>query len=88
MTREDHRVIDTGPYHLVRHPIYTGLIIAGFGLAAVKMDPISFVGAGIWTLSFWIKARMEEGFLRAELGPAAYDDYASRTPMLIPFWPK
>ena len=87
MTREGHHVVDTGPYRLVRHPIYTGLIVSGFALAALKLDPISFLGAALWTLSFWIKARLEERFLRAELGEADYDAYAARTPMLIPFWP-
>ena len=88
MTKEGHHVVDTGPYRLVRHPIYTGLIISGFGLAVLKVDPLRFLGAAIWTLSVWIKARREERFLRAELGEAAYDAYAARTPMLIPFLPK
>ena len=43
------------------------------------------IGAAILTLGLWMKARLEERFLRAELGAAAYDDYARRTPMLAPF---
>ncbi len=86
-TKEGHHVVDTGPYRLVRHPIYTGLIIAGFGLAFLKLEIVPILGAVIWSLSFWVKARMEEGFLRAELGAESYDAYAAKTPMLIPFWP-
>jgi protein-S-isoprenylcysteine O-methyltransferase Ste14 len=40
------------------------------------------------TLAFWIKARLEERFLREQLGPEAYDAYRRRTPMLLPFGPK
>jgi protein-S-isoprenylcysteine O-methyltransferase Ste14 len=86
--KEGHRIVDTGPYRFVRHPIYTGLILAPFSLAALKGDAMTFAGAAVLTLAWWIKARLEERFLRQELGPEAYDAYAARTPMLIPFWPQ
>ncbi|HEV7689386.1 MAG TPA: isoprenylcysteine carboxylmethyltransferase family protein [Hyphomonadaceae bacterium] len=86
--KEGHRIVDTGPYRFVRHPIYTGLILAPFSLAALKGDAMTFAGAAVLTLAWWIKARLEERFLRQELGPEAYDAYAARTPMLIPFWPR
>jgi protein-S-isoprenylcysteine O-methyltransferase Ste14 len=37
------------------------------------------------TFGIWLKARLEERFLRQELGAAAYDDYSRRVPMLVPF---
>lgn len=85
--KEGHVVIQTGPYRLVRHPIYTGLIFAAWALAAQIGAGVSLAGAALITLGFWIKARLEERFLSAELGEAAYADYRRRTPMLIPFWP-
>ncbi len=86
--KADHRVIETGPYARVRHPIYTGLILAALATAALRGTALALVGAGLVILGFWIKARLEERFLRAELGTADYDAYASRTPMLIPrLWP-
>jgi protein-S-isoprenylcysteine O-methyltransferase Ste14 len=85
--REGHRVVDTGPYRLVRHPIYTGFIAACWALALVKASPASLVGAAILTLVMAWKAKDEEGFLRRELGPEAYDAYSRRTPMLVPFAP-
>jgi protein-S-isoprenylcysteine O-methyltransferase Ste14 len=85
--KADHRIVDTGPYGLVRHPIYTGLIAAAFALAVVKATPIALTGAASMTLGFWLKARLEEDFLRAELGPESYDAYRGRVPMLAPFWP-
>ncbi|HEX4096676.1 MAG TPA: isoprenylcysteine carboxylmethyltransferase family protein [Caulobacteraceae bacterium] len=83
--KADHRIVDTGPYRLVRHPIYTGLILAALGTALEKATLLAFGGVVLITFGFWIKARFEEGFLRAELGREAYDAYARRTRMLVPF---
>jgi protein-S-isoprenylcysteine O-methyltransferase Ste14 len=86
--KADHHVVDTGPYSLVRHPIYTGVVAAAFATAAIRGIPVALFGAILMTLGFVIKARLEERFLREQLGPDAYDAYRRRTPMLIPFGPK
>jgi protein-S-isoprenylcysteine O-methyltransferase Ste14 len=80
-----HHVVDTGPYRLVRHPIYSGLIFAGLATAIEKGTSVALIGVAIVTLAFYIKARREERFLRAELGENAYDAYAGKTAMLVPF---
>lgn len=82
--KEDHRIIDTGPYGTVRHPIYAGLIVAILATGVAVATWTSLVGA-LW-ISFgqWQKARMEEKFLKAELGSAAYGAYCRRVPMLVP----
>ncbi len=82
--KADHRIIESGPYGLVRHPIYTGLIVAAFATAFVPLTPLTLAGAALITVGFYLKGRLEEGFLRAELGPEAYDAYARRVPMLVP----
>lgn len=82
--KEGHRVVDTGPYGLVRHPIYTGIIAASFLLAIELGTPAALLGAAFMTLGWWMKARAEERFLGRELGEA-YVRYRRRTPMLIPF---
>jgi len=82
--KENHRVVDRGPYALVRHPIYTGIIFASFATAILRGAVLSFVGFATMTLSWYIKARLEESFLREELGSGDYDAYARRVPMLIP----
>jgi protein-S-isoprenylcysteine O-methyltransferase Ste14 len=82
-----HHIIDTGPYGIVRHPIYTGIILAAFALAIEKGTLIALAGALLASLGFWIKARLEEGFLREQLGADAYDSYRRRVPMLMPFGP-
>jgi len=86
--KADHRVIDTGPYAIVRHPIYTGIIAAVFATAIAKGALSGIAGALAIAFGFWIKARLEERFLREELGPEAYGSYRRRVPMLVPFGPK
>lgn len=85
--REGHHVVDTGPYRLVRHPIYTGFLGAGWALALLMGSALGLAGAAVLTLQMAWKAKREERFLREELGADAYDSYAARTPMLIPFAP-
>lgn len=85
--KEGHVVVERGPYGLVRHPIYTGLILAFFALAMQTGLPIALVGAALIAVGFWLKGRIEERFLGAQLGEAAYADYRRRVPMLVPFWP-
>ena len=83
--KEDHRVIDTGPYGLVRHPIYTGLIGAMLATAVAVATVTALLGALLIAFGLWQKARMEEGFLMTELGADAYGPYCRRVPMLVPF---
>ena len=85
--KDDHVVIQSGPYRLVRHPIYTGLIAAALAQAALIGMAANFCGALLIAFGLWLKARLEERFLARELGPASYADYRRRTPMLVPFWP-
>ena len=85
--KEGHRIIDTGPYALVRHPIYTGLIIALLATAAADARVTALLGAALIIFGLWLKARSEERFLTAELGADTYGSYCRRVPMLIPFLP-
>jgi len=83
--KEGHQVIDTGPYGMVRHPIYTGLIF-GMLVTGIAVGTVTAIlGAVLISLGMGLKARMEEGFLTAELGADAYGSYCRRVPMLIPF---
>lgn len=83
--KADHHVVDTGPYAIVRHPIYTGIIAAAFATVVARGTYLSLLGAVLIVAGFWIKARLEERFLRTELGAEAYDAYARKTAMLVPF---
>lgn len=83
--KAEHRVVDTGPYALVRHPIYTGIIVAGYSTAVLRGTAAGLLGATLMTVSWYLKATEEERFLREQLGAEAYDAYARRVPMLVPF---
>lgn len=85
--KEDHRVVDTGPYAFVRHPIYTGLI-TGMLATGIAVGTVSAIlGAILISFGMWQKARMEEVFLSKELGADAYGSYCRRVPRIIPFMP-
>ncbi len=85
--KEGHHVVDTGPYRLVRHPIYTGILTAAFATMLLKGTTASIAGFVLLVIGYWMKGKLEERFLREELGPADYDAYRARTPMLVPFAP-
>ena len=81
--KEDHRIVDTGPYGMVRHPIYTGLILAILATGVAVATWTALLGAIFISFGEWQKARMEEvssppswsGGLRPLL-PARADDRA------------
>jgi protein-S-isoprenylcysteine O-methyltransferase Ste14 len=84
MRKEAHRVVDTGPYRFVRHPMYTGFIAMYVGMAIISTSLLAFVAVPLIALGLWLKARVEEQFLIEELGSVAYEAYRARTPMLVP----
>jgi len=81
---QDHRVVDAGPYRYIRHPSYTGLLLAFLGLG-VFFDNWLSVGVLIVpiTLAILHRIRLEESVLCATLG-APYYAYRARTKRLIP----
>jgi protein-S-isoprenylcysteine O-methyltransferase len=80
----DHRVIDSGPYRFVRHPAYTGSLIAvlGFGLSFQNWASLLLVFIPCCAATLW-RIRIEEHALTEGLGEA-YRAYAGRTRRLIP----
>jgi protein-S-isoprenylcysteine O-methyltransferase Ste14 len=80
-------VTRNGPYRIVRHPIYTGLITSAIAMAAVKGSVLAILGCLSLIVAYLIKGRLEERWLREELGAADYDAYSRRVPMLVPFLP-
>lgn len=80
--------MDTGPYRLMRHPIYTGFIVIYVGLGVLCANGLAVAAVALLTLGLWLKARVEEQFLLEELGAEPYSDYKARTPMLLPRVPR
>jgi protein-S-isoprenylcysteine O-methyltransferase Ste14 len=82
---EDHRIVDTGPYGIVRHPVYAGLLLAAMATAAERGRIEAIAGALTLIAAISLRAKLEERFLRRDLGDEAYASYRRRVPMLLPF---
>ncbi len=82
--KEGHELVASGPYGLVRHPIYTGLLLMGLGTAINYGRVVGFAVFVAVCVAFGWKARLEERIMSAHF-PAAYADYRSRVRAIIPF---
>jgi len=82
----DQIVIETGPYRLIRHPSYTGILITllGLGLSLTSNWLSLLVIIGCALIGFSYRIRVEEHVLQESLGQR-YQDYMRRTKRLIPF---
>ena len=81
--RDPGRLVDTGPYAVVRHPVYTGGILLFTGIS-LELSPWALVGTGALAVLWALKARLEERLLAARY--PAYAEYRARTPYrLVPF---
>ncbi|MGO1076737.1 methyltransferase family protein [Inquilinus sp. CA228] len=82
--KQDHELVRSGPYALVRHPIYTGLLLAAVG-TVVAIDRWSAVLAlALMAAAFLRKIVIEERFMADAFGPA-YAAYSRATARLVPF---
>jgi len=81
--KKDHELIRAGLYRRIRHPIYTGILVAAFGTALIRCQLRGWIGVAVVFLSFYIKARREESFLRQEFG-AGFEEHARNTGMFFP----
>jgi protein-S-isoprenylcysteine O-methyltransferase Ste14 len=82
--KEQHELIQGGPYAIVRHPIYTGFLLAYLGTALTYGELRGFAGFPLAALGFSLKLRTEESFMVRQFG-AAYLDYKRRVKALVPF---
>ena len=81
--KQDHKLIRTGPYARLRHPIYSGLDLAALG-TALDVDRWRCVaGLCVFVLGFWIKANREEAMLAAQFG-ADFEAHRQHTGFLLP----
>lgn len=82
--KEEHELITSGPYTLVRHPIYTGLLLAFLGSALAIGDWQGVLAFALAAGALWRKLRVEERWMRQQFGDA-YHAYSHRVAALIPF---
>ena len=81
--KEGHELIRTGPYRTIRHPIYTGILLALLGTAITLGHVRALLMVAIVWLSFYLKARREESFLSQEFGPG-FAEHKQHTGMFLP----
>jgi protein-S-isoprenylcysteine O-methyltransferase Ste14 len=79
----DHELIRSGPYRLLRHPIYTGIVTMYLGPVLVTGEWLAVVGLAMVLFAYWRKIRLEEATLGAVFG-AEYDAYRRKTWALLP----
>lgn len=82
--KEGHELIKTGPYALVRHPIYSGLMFATLGTAIAYGELSGFLGFVMVVAAWGYKSRLEESAMAEQFG-AQYESYRAQVKGLVPF---
>jgi protein-S-isoprenylcysteine O-methyltransferase Ste14 len=82
--KKGHELVMSGPYGLVRHPIYTGLLLALLGSTLALGDWRAVLALTLAAGALWRKLWIEERWMRQQFGDA-YQTYSQRVAALIPF---
>lgn len=81
--KQDHELITGGPYALVRHPIYSGLLAAFLGCAIARGEWRGLIAVALILAALWPKLRLEEKWMHSHFGDS-YDVYSRRVARIIP----
>ena len=81
--KEGHELVRSGPYRYIRHPIYTGMLLAFAGTVLTLGEYRGLISLGITIVSFYYKAKKEERFLAEEFG-ASFREHRRQTGMFLP----
>ncbi|HUI87984.1 MAG TPA: isoprenylcysteine carboxylmethyltransferase family protein [Anaerolineales bacterium] len=84
MIQKEHHLIEEGPYHWVRHPIYLGGLLAMLGSSLVIGQVFGFAFCIFCAFGFWMKSRQEE-ILLAKKFPNEFPPYKQHVKMLLPY---
>jgi protein-S-isoprenylcysteine O-methyltransferase Ste14 len=82
--KEEHRLVQSGPYRYVRHPIYTGIMTGMLAVALSRGDLAGVVTFAFFALGIARKIAGEEALLGERFG-SAYADYCKKVRAIIPF---
>jgi protein-S-isoprenylcysteine O-methyltransferase Ste14 len=82
--KENHTLVLRGPYRVVRHPIYSGILLGMIGSALQRGEMRSLAGVIICGFSFWLKTQAEEKFMVQRFGEE-YLQYCHKVKALAPF---
>ena len=78
-----HQLVRTGPYRFVRHPIYSGMILASLGTALAQTHISGLVAVVLFYVGFKVKSKIEEQTMISTFG-AEYSDYSRTTGAILP----
>jgi protein-S-isoprenylcysteine O-methyltransferase Ste14 len=81
--KKDHELIRTGPYSRIRHPIYTGILLAALGTAITVNEYRGLAALAMVATGFYFKAKREESFLNQEFG-ASFEEHKRHTGFFLP----
>ena len=81
--KTEPELVTSGPYRLVRHPIYSGILLAGAG-TALALSWLWLIAVGLAGVYFLYSATVEERYLTGQF-PDTYPAYKRSTKMLVPF---
>ncbi len=82
--KEGHELITSGPYALVRHPIYTGFLLGFVGCAVARGEWRGLLAVALVFVALWRKLKLEETWMRAQFGES-YAAYSRRVAALVPY---
>jgi len=82
--KQGHTLVRRGPYTIVRHPIYTGLLLAILGVAIIVGEYRGLFGVGVLFLAYWLKSSREERFMLEQFD-GEYRLYQGQVKALIPY---
>jgi len=82
--KQGHKLVERGPYSVMRHPIYTAHLLLGLGTSIGSGRLLAFAGLVSFVVGFWIKLSQEERLLLRAF-PDGYPAYKARVKALIPY---
>jgi protein-S-isoprenylcysteine O-methyltransferase Ste14 len=82
--KEHHELVQSGPYAIIRHPIYSGFLLAILGTALVRGELAGLLALAVAILAWVLKLKTEEAFMLRQFD-GAYLEYKRRVKALIPF---
>ena len=82
--KENHELVMAGPYRHIRHPIYTGLLLAIFGTVIASGRIFDFIVLAYLLIDTHFKAQIEESLMLRQF-PDTYPAYQKQTKAIIPF---
>jgi len=83
--KRNHELVTSGPYAFVRHPIYSGLLLAFVGSALASGEWRGVLAVVVVAAAFWRKLRLEERWMGEQFG-GDYERYRARVPALVPLF--